>query len=83
MRDLNAFRGPQSLLPVPKIQAFNDWMRDRDRNEAVSQSDGNDTMPRPPIDPCDLPFLWRFLELRSASVTYSDFRQISNKQEPE
>lgn len=29
------FHGLQSLLPAPKILAFNDWMSSRDRNEAV------------------------------------------------
>lgn len=29
------FHGLQSLLPAPKILAFNDWTRPRDRNKAV------------------------------------------------
>lgn len=34
----------QSLLPAPQILAFNDWTRPTDRDGAVKQPNGGDTV---------------------------------------
>lgn len=78
------FHGLQSLLPAPKILAFNDWMSSRDRNKAVKPTN------QMGLIVCDTYLLtWVFSpcfkgaaskDLTSAADTY---RQINNKQEAE
>ncbi|KAL7373683.1 hypothetical protein ABVT39_012546 [Epinephelus coioides] len=74
------FHGPQSLLPALKILAFNDWMRPRDRNEAVKPANqmepiSHDTFLLTPVTPGTEGVTSS--DLTSASVAH---RQIKDKQ---